>query len=204
MLGAQKQKHTKQPFGDASASHLSLVLRHVWFQADAWISRTTPLTPPSYEVGGIAKRIKPLAFGEKPNPVGPPIIVVLYWISVIWCGREVSRPYHAKSFLGDTTSFQEIILLSGVFCRERASGFYPWGKVEGPRKRVAEGLCGGRHGNSFPMTQSAQLHRQMRSIPRCSKAVFYVFVFDSIHDSATMLDLSPEIFHWFCWGFGNL
>ena len=29
MLGAQKQKHNKQPFDDASASHLSLVLRHV-------------------------------------------------------------------------------------------------------------------------------------------------------------------------------
>ena len=140
MLGAQKQKHTKQPFGDASASHLSLVLRHVWFQADAWISRTTPLTPPSYEVGGIAKRIKPLAFGEKPNPVGPPIIVVLYWISTIWSGREVSSPYHAKSFLGDTTSFQEIILLSGVFRRERASGFYPWGNVVAPLKRVADGI----------------------------------------------------------------
>ena len=27
--GAQKQKHKKQPFGDASASHLSLVLWHV-------------------------------------------------------------------------------------------------------------------------------------------------------------------------------
>ena len=77
----------------------------------------------------------------------------------------------------DTTSFQEIILLSGVFRRETASGFYPWCNVEGPRKRVAEGLCGWRHGNSFPMTQSAQSHRQMRSIPRCSKAVFYVFVF---------------------------
>ena len=29
MLGAQKQKHKKQSFDDASASHLSLVLRHV-------------------------------------------------------------------------------------------------------------------------------------------------------------------------------
>ena len=29
MLGAQTQKHKKQPFDDASASHLSLVLRHV-------------------------------------------------------------------------------------------------------------------------------------------------------------------------------
>ena len=54
----------------------------------------------------------------------------------------------------------------------KASGFYPWGNVDSPRKRVAEGLCGWRHGNSFPMTQSAQSHRQMRSIPRCSKAVF--------------------------------
>ena len=29
----------------------------------------------------------------------------------------------------------------------------------------------------------------------CSKAVFYVFVFDFIHDSATMHNLSPQIFH---------
>ena len=77
----------------------------------------------------------------------------------------------------DTASFQEIILSSGVFRRETASGFYPWGKVDNPRKRVAEGLCGWRHGNSFPMTQSAQSLRQMRSIPLCPKAVFYVFVF---------------------------
>ena len=77
----------------------------------------------------------------------------------------------------DTTSFQEIILSSGVFRRETASGFYPWGNVDSPRKRVAEGLCGWRHGNSFPMTQSAQSRRQMRSIPRCPKAVFYVFCF---------------------------
>ena len=86
----------------------------------------------------------------------------------------------------DTTSFHEIMLSSGVFRRETASGFYLWCKVEDPRKRVAEGLCGWRNGNSFPMTQSAQSLRQMRSIPLCSKAVFYVFVFDSIHNSATL------------------
>ena len=66
------------------------------------------------------------------------------------------------------------------------------------------GLCGWRHGNSFPMTQSAQSHRQMRSIPRCPKAVLYVFVFfDSIHDSVTMHTLSSGIFHRTaptCWG----
>ena len=89
---------------------------------------------------------------------------------------------------------REIILSSGVFRRETVSGFYPWDKMDSPRKRVAEGLCGWRHGNSFPMTQSAQSHRQMRSIPHCPKAVFYVFVFDSIHNSATLHNLSPSIF----------
>ena len=90
--------------------------------------------------------------------------------------------------------YQEIMLSSGVFRRETASGFYPWGKVEGPRERVAEGLCDWRHGNSFPMTQSAQSHRQMRSIPLCTKAVFYVFVFDYIHDSATKYNHCPTNF----------
>ena len=42
----------------------------------------------------------------------------------------------------DTTSFQETMLSSGVFRRETASGFYPWGNVVSPRKRVTEGLCG--------------------------------------------------------------
>ena len=86
--------------------------------------------------------------------------------------------------------YQEIMLSSGVFRREKASGFYPWGNVVSPLERVAEGLCGWRHG----LTQSAQSHRQMRSIPRCFKAVFYVFVFGPIHDSATMQTLSPGLF----------
>ena len=109
----------------------------------------------------------------------PPQTVNFQYITTIISKHKISRPYHNN------------ILSSGVFRRETASGFCPWGKVEGPRKRVAEGLCGWRHGNSFPMTQSAQSHRQMRSIPRCSKAVFYVFVFDRIHDSATMHNHCP-------------
>ena len=77
----------------------------------------------------------------------------------------------------DATSFQEIILSSGVFRRETARGFYPWGNVECPRKRVPEGLCGWRHGNSFPMTQSAQSHRQMRNIPCLAPRLFFMFLF---------------------------
>ena len=95
-------------------------------------------------------------------------------------GCEISRSYPNVGYCFekfDVVFYQEFMLSSGVFRRETASGFYPWGKVDSPRKRVVEGLCGWRHGNSFPMTQSAQSHRQMRSIPRCPKAVFYVFVF---------------------------
>ena len=119
-------------------------------------------------------------------------------IILIVGGCVISRPYPNVSYRFvkfAAVFYQEIILSSGVFRRETASGFYPWGNVVSPRKRVAEGLCGWRHGNSFPMTQSAQSHRQMRSIPHCPKAVFYVFVFDSIHNSATLHNLSPGIFH---------
>ena len=102
-------------------------------------------------------------------------IINIQCIILIIGGREISRPYQNVGYRlekFDAVFYQEIMLSSGVFRRETASGFYPWGKVDSPRKRVAEGLCGWRHGNSFPMTQSAQSHRQMRSIPRCSKAVF--------------------------------
>ena len=109
----------------------------------------------------------------------------------------MSQLFSGKDILGDLIPLfsKKSFYHQGFFRRETASGFYPWGNVVGPRKRVAEGLCGWRHGNSFPMTQSAQSHRQMRSIPCCSKAVFYVFVFDSIHNSATLRNLSPGIFH---------
>ena len=117
-------------------------------------------------------------------------------ISIIG-GREISRPYQNVGYRlekFDAVFYRGIIVSSGVFRRETASGFYPWGNVVSPRKRVAEGLCGWRHGNSFPMTQSAQSLRQMRSIPLCPKAVFHVFVFDSIHNSATKHNLCPQKF----------
>ena len=44
----------------------------------------------------------------------------------------------SQLFSGKDTSFQEIILSSGVFRRETASGFYPWCNVDSPRERVAE------------------------------------------------------------------
>ena len=125
------------------------------------------------------------------------MIDIQYGITIIG-GREISRPYPNVGYRlekFDAVFYQEIILSPGVFRRETASGFYPWDNVVSPRERVAEGLCGWRHGNSFPMTQSAQSHRQMRSIPHCSKAVFYVFVFYSIHNSATKHNIYPGFFH---------
>ena len=115
-------------------------------------------------------------------------------VSTHWKHAEGMSLRYGVIVLGNLMRFfyQEFILSSGVFRRETASGFYPWGNVVSPRKRVAEGLCGWRHGNSFPMTQSAQSHRQMRSIPRCSKVVFCVFVFDSIYDSATVYNHCPQ------------
>ena len=97
----------------------------------------------------------------------------------------------------DAVFYQEIILLSGVFRRETASGFYPCGKVDSPRKRVPEWLCDWRYGNSFPMTQSAQSHRQMRSIPRCSKAVFLCFLFFiPLTIRQPCIIIAPSNFHW--------
>ena len=95
-------------------------------------------------------------------------------VSTHWKHAEGMSLRYGVIVLGNLMRFfyQEFILSSGVFRRETASGFFPWGKVDSPRERVAEGLCGWRHGNSFPMTQSAQSHRQMRSIPLCPKAVF--------------------------------
>ena len=181
----------------------------------------TPNAALPSEVSGIAKRIKTARLRRKTNlqkseypktrtKRGSNALYVLecdnlclYQMINIQCviliigGREISRPYQNVGYRlekFDAVFYRGIIVSSGVFRREMASGFYPWGNVVSPRKRVAEGLCGWRHGNSFPMTQSAQSLRQMRSIPHCSKAVFYVFVFYSIDDSATKHNLSPQIF----------
>ena len=155
----------------------------------------TPNAALSSEVGGIAKRIKTARLRRKTKPGRPAHnCSIILNISHLMRTRSIaSLPCKIVFGRFDSAFFQEIILSSWVFCRETASGFYPWDKVDSPRKRVAEGLCDWRNGNSFPMTQSAQSHCQMRSIPRCSKAVFYVFVFDAIHDSATMQNI-PRTF----------
>ena len=52
--------------------------------------------------------------------------------------RHVPTLWRYRFWKFDAAFYQENILSSGVFRRETASGFYPWGKVDSPRKRVAE------------------------------------------------------------------
>ena len=99
--GGLKQKHKKQPFSDASASHLSLVLWHVWFQAEAWISHTTSPTPPSYEVGGIAKRIKTARLRRKTNLQKsdyPKTQIKRYPNSFCIVAGFISHRFHSRKF----------------------------------------------------------------------------------------------------------
>ena len=121
------------------------------------------------EGGGIAKRIKTARLRRKTNlqksdypktriKRDPNALCVLECDNLYLCqiiniqcviliigGREISRPYPNVGYRlekFDAVFYQEIILSPGFFRRETASGFYPWGKVECPRERVAEGLCG--------------------------------------------------------------
>ena len=67
------------------------------------------------------------------------IINIQCIISIIG-GREISRPYPNVGYCFEKFNavfYQEFILSLGVFRRETASGFYPWGNVVNPRKRVA-------------------------------------------------------------------
>ena len=47
------------------------------------------------------------------------------------CQRHVPTLWRYRFGKFDAAFYQEIMLSSGVFRRETASGFYPWGKVEG-------------------------------------------------------------------------
>ena len=67
-------------------------------------------------------------------------IINIQCIILIIGGREISRPYQDVGYRlekFDAVFYQEIILSSGVFRRETARGFYPWGNVVSPRERVA-------------------------------------------------------------------
>ena len=75
-------------------------------------------------------------------------IINTQFVILIIGGREISRPYQnvgSRLEKFDAVFYRGIIVSSGVFRRETASGFYPWCKVDSPRERVAEGcVVGGK------------------------------------------------------------
>ena len=140
--GDWNKKHKKQPFGDASASHLSLVLWHVWFQAEAWISHTTSPTPPSYEVGGIAKRIKTTRLQRKTKPGRDMILHVRPEYGIILNINHLSRTRSIAS-LPCKIVYKEIFLSSGFFAVKRRAVFILgamwWALVRGWRRDCVVG-----------------------------------------------------------------
>ena len=94
------------------------------------------------EGGGIAKKIKTTRLRRKTKPGRPAHNCnIILNISHLMRTRSIaSLPCKIVFGRFDSAFFQEIILSSWVFCRETASGFYPWGKVDSPRKWVADGI----------------------------------------------------------------
>ena len=82
------------------------------------------IAPPSYEVDGIAKRIKTSAFGEKSIPVGTWYFTSAHNYGTILNINHLAQTRSIASlpckiiFEIDTTSYQEIILI--------IRGFSPW------------------------------------------------------------------------------
>ena len=124
--------------------------------------------------------------------------MIPYWISVVWRGREVSRPYHAKSFLWDLirppscNSFYH----QGFFAVKRRAVFIlgaTWiALVRGWRR---ECVVGGME-TRFQWRKAHSRTAKCEAFHVAPRLFFMFFVFDSIHDSATMHNLSPLIFHW--------
>ncbi|MCI6562347.1 MAG: hypothetical protein MSA44_02505, partial [Bacteroidales bacterium] len=72
-----------------------------------------------------------------------------------------------------------------------ASGFYPWGNVVGPRKRVADGivwLAAWKLVSNDAKRTVAPPNAKHSTLPQ---GCFYVFVFAPIHDSTTLLNPPP-------------
>ena len=97
----------------------------------------------------------------------------------------------------DAAFYQEIMLSSGVFRRETASGFYPWCNVVSPRKRVAEGLCGWRHGklvsNAAKRTVAPPNAKHSTLLQGC----FFMFLFLILFTIWQQCTIYPQgIFYW--------
>ena len=97
-------------------------------------------------------------------------------VSVHWKHAKGMSLRYDVIVLGLTVaSYQEIIISSGVFRRETASGFYPWGKVDSPRKRVAEGCVVGGMENRFHWRKAHIRTAKCEAFHVAPRLFFYVF-----------------------------
>ena len=99
-------------------------------------------------------------------------------VSTHWKHAEGMSLRYGVIVLGSLMRFfyQEFILSSVFFRRETASGFYPWGKVEGPRKRVAEGLGGWRMETRFQWRKAHSRTAKCEAFHFASR-LFFMFLF---------------------------
>ena len=104
------------------------MLWHVWFQAEAWIRHTTSPTSPSYEVGGIAKRIKTSRLRRKTKPGRDVILHVRHNSNTILNISHLARARSVASLpckivLGDLTQLLKSFFHQGFFAVKRRAVF---------------------------------------------------------------------------------
>ena len=99
-------------------------------------------------------------------------------VSTHWKHAEGMSLRYGVIVLGSLMRFfyQEFILSSVFFRRETASGFYPWGNVVSPRERVAEGLCGWRHGTRFQWRKAHSRTAKCEAF-HFAPRLFFMFLF---------------------------
>ena len=96
----------------------------------------------------------------------------------------------------DTTSFQETMLSSGGGAVKRRAVFILGAKwIALVRGWWRDCVVGGME-TRFQWRKAHNPSAKCEAFHIAPRLFFYVFVFDSIHDSATMHNLSALIFHW--------
>ena len=76
----------------------------------------------------------------------------------------------------------------------KVSGFYPWSNVEYPRRGWRRDCVVGGMETRFQWRKAHSRTAKCEAFHFAPRLFFYVFVFDSIDDSATMLNPSPSKF----------
>ena len=111
------------------------------------------------------------------------------------CRRHVPTLWRYRFEKFDTTSYQEIIWSLGFSAVKRRAVFILgamwWALVRGWRRDCVVGGMETR----FQWRKAHSRTAKCEAFHVAPRLFFYVFVFDSIHNSITLHNLSPQIFH---------